>query len=235
MLGIVEEDIVEYQRDSYESTVDISTYYSGGSGVIIRSNDGYHYVLTCCHVVEELIPSQNQPTNSEPEEFSNINIPGVNMKPGDLYISQKSFWSEARYMAPAKLLAYDMSKDLALIRFHDPQRSFETAELCTYAEWKTLTPQSDVYAVGCPNGIFGVTTEGTVAEIGDLYITTSTELFYGNSGGGLYDAETGKLIGITVRFAAVGFKMANHLTQSVGAHAIADFLSAWGYEWVVDR
>lgn len=93
--------------------------------------------------------------------------------------------------------------DLALLELRDPVHIYPAAKV---AERLQVTTGDDVWAVGYPLGLFKIMTKGVFTDTiqkpfgkSEDYYITSTDVTFGNSGGGLYQKVDGhfELIGVT--------------------------------------
>jgi len=99
-----------------------------------------------------------------------------------------------------KLKAVDYDIDLAIFTVEKPLPVIATLNLTS-----DVDINAPLFVVGCPGGAFPNVTLGFLSNKGTdeywegpHYWQTSNVIYGGNSGGGVYSAETGKLIGILV-------------------------------------
>ncbi|MFA6036237.1 MAG: S1C family serine protease [Candidatus Micrarchaeia archaeon] len=163
-------------------TVYVETAIAIGSGVIIDSDDDGYYILTNAHVALEYDP-----------------YTGSNYLPS--YVRIKFYDGKAGY---ATSVGYDQEGyDFALL-YVPSSGAYPTA---SYYEDYYPNAGDKVVAVGNPYGLAFSTSQGTVSAVRDIgcdydycygiSIQTDTAVNPGNSGGGLWDYETGDLLGIT--------------------------------------
>lgn len=147
-----------------------------GSGVLYRAN-GELYVLTAAHVVEE----------------------------GAMcLIDQKSIDDDSVCkMWQGEVVARDNDSDWAIIRLVGESQGIRVG---TTFMPSPLRVGNEVYVVGSPLGEENTITEGIVANHkrsvswnNDRHTVITCNGAPGSSGGGVYDAKTGKCIGIVVR------------------------------------
>lgn len=101
----------------------------------------------------------------------------------------------------AQLVLHDVALDAALLRLNSERRVPCGARLPARAELDALRVFRAVYAVGCPLGNDPIPTRGELADLehevdGSSYWMISAPTYIGNSGGGIFDAETRTLLGI---------------------------------------
>jgi S1-C subfamily serine protease len=123
-------------------------------------------VLTCCHIF-------------------------LSCREGDTVWVDVVHGNEAMPMV-ARIVNLDQARDLALVRLTGESEFDKVAKISrTPGKWGV-----PVIAVGCPNGNFLVPTQGYFHQPtskGDLVACLG---FWGNSGGPVFDAVTGELLGI---------------------------------------
>ena len=163
-----------------------------GSGVIVYNDRPENkdqietYIVTAFHVVRENIASAN--TGETPTEV-------------ELYKN-----GSAEQSVFARVVAVAPEQDLALLKV--------TSEIITpcakVASDKALaaTPLfSKVVAVGCPLGYEPIPTFGQVTSKNKIFDSQkfwmiNAPTIFGNSGGGVFDMDSGQLTGILIRIAA---------------------------------
>ena len=167
-------------------TVQLAGDSTVGSGVLLPSiedEDGGHrtYLLTAWHVVRDIQPDPQRPV--EPVPVHVYHTDGT------------------RSYETATLLAHDAGIDAALLLM-DTDRAFDFgARLAPREMLARVRIFESVYAVGCPLGNDPIPTFGEVADVrhqvdGEPYWMISAPTYIGNSGGGIFDADTHELIGL---------------------------------------
>lgn len=101
----------------------------------------------------------------------------------------------------AELLRHDADLDIALLRLESRRRMPSGARLASRETLRSVGVFDEVIAVGCPLGNDPIPTRGSVAEMdhrvdGNQYWMISAPTYIGNSGGGIFDANTHELIGV---------------------------------------
>ncbi|MBM3991051.1 MAG: hypothetical protein FJ298_08585 [Planctomycetes bacterium] len=158
-----------------------------GSGVLLESQrrtngEGYvTHVLTSWHVVRDIYGS-----------LERIESP----VPVRLYEPDGGTTDETAHM-----VAYDVGLDIALLEMDFDRQVPHGARLASHDELGRVDTFDAIYAVGCPLGNDPIPTSGEVASTthvvdGVRYWMISAPTYIGNSGGGIFDARTHKLIGI---------------------------------------
>lgn len=174
-------------RELLGPTVQLMGEETVGSGVLLPSEptdvpgEYRTLVLTAWHVVRDIqtgSDSLKQPV------------------PVTIYAQDKATTAET-----ATLLQHDVDFDLALLAM-DTKRRFQCGvKLAPREHLERVRVFEQVYAVGCPLGNDPIPTFGEVADThhmvdGSLYWMISAPTYIGNSGGGIFDAQTHELLGI---------------------------------------
>jgi S1-C subfamily serine protease len=224
----------------------VRTGKAGGSGTVIYSEkdatgDFCTLVLTCWHVVEDAIKVEEGwdsvikrkikkefLTEVQVEVFDYINISTVN--------STNSFRAE--------ILAYDQDHDLAILRLKSPKPVLFKAKLVEEGKIKQLTIGTPVFAVGCSLLHDPVLSPGIVTYLQEIidnkkYLMSNADIIFGNSGGALFLAETGELIGVPSRVTVVpmGFSQSIQTWMGFSAHPLRlyEFLREQELLFVFDK
>lgn len=151
-----------------------------GTGTVIYTDANETWVLTAGHVIPTL---------------PNAGGDGIEI----VYFGE----GRARTYG-ATFFARDQRRDIALIRVNVTGRLPFAATLADAAFVDNVATFQWVWAVGCPVGYDPLPTEGHIAST-DKQINnyrhwlTTSPIADGNSGGGLYDAQTRRLVGLVVR------------------------------------
>lgn len=136
----------------------------------------------------------------------------------------------------ARLVRYDASKDLALIRLVQPPPQLRPLP---FGQFGTIKVGEEVHAIGHPLGNTWTYTKGVISQIRDQYhwqdstglkrsasvIQTQTPISPGNSGGPLLDG-SGRLVGVN-SFGAAG-QGAQGLNFAVAVSEVEQFLGGSG-------
>lgn len=175
---------VDYQKnrlytDIYSPTVLVrcgDTSY--GSGTVIQSRNGTTYVLTAAHVVRFAY--------SDPYTY---------------FLTITDWAGSSKEVYEASLVAYDQSRDLAVLKAEYCADAVATVSL----EKATLFQECRVAGIGMP--MIPLCTSGEVQGFGDggKCIYSDAPIYWGYSGGGLYVWEGGmwKLAGVPVQIGMI--------------------------------
>jgi len=101
----------------------------------------------------------------------------------------------------ARLLCRDAKMDIALLELSSSNEKFPAAQLASRATLESVKIFEDIYAVGCPLGNDPIPTHGKLSDTNHMVDGTrhwmiSAPTYIGNSGGGIFHAETEELVGI---------------------------------------
>lgn len=174
------------------SSVRVNARSEVGSGVVLFSGRRQAkgpietYVLTAYHVIKDNLASGHD--KAEPVQID--------------------FYSKGRKSQTllARIVELEAQRDLALLQVHK-EVLVPAANLASAEDLRSRTVLSRVLTVGCPLGYAPMPTLGQITSKNKTFddqsfwmINAST--IFGNSGGGVYDGETGRLLGVLIRIAA---------------------------------
>ncbi len=162
-----------------------------GSGVLVYSEPfagegpeaGYcNLALTAFHVVSEILGDRLNRKIDRVKLFS----------PGS---------RQSREVVSARLVAFDKSKDIALLRLDSTRKIRDLARPMAGSSLNRLDIFSPACAVGCPLGNSPVATLGQITAVdkeveGESFWMINAPTYFGNSGGGVYSVPDCNLIGI---------------------------------------
>ncbi len=119
----------------------------------------------------------------------------------DVKVIQGNGETEMRRVS-ATVEVFDAEQDLALLRLRTGERFENVAQLVPKGRISDLDLFTRIYAVGCPLGNRPLPTYGQISskhkQVGDqVFWMVTAPTFFGNSGGGIFLAETGELVGIS--------------------------------------
>lgn len=204
-------------------TVQVSGDETVGTGVILAADttnpsaDTTTYVLTAWHVVRDLFLNPDDPA------------PEI---PITIYSRAKVPRSETGY-----LIEHDADLDVALLRLRSTQRVETGARLARREKLASMRVFERVYAVGCPLGNDPIPTFGEIADVnhvvdGQHYWMVSAPTYIGNSGGGIFDAETHELLALFTKIYTHGSvrpMVVPHMGLATPLVSVYDWLDRVGY------
>lgn len=198
-------------------TVQIAGEETVGSGIIIHSRPApggsENFILTAYHVIR------------------NIQSEGGN--PSAL---RMLFYRDGRREeAIGTILAHEESIDVALVRCVRDAPVHQTVKLAS--SLSLLSVFAPVYVVGCPLGNDPIPTDGDIASMLSLvgsnrYWMVNAPAYFGNSGGGVFLAKTGELIGLYSKIYTHGRgrpTVISHMGLVTPIDQILEFLDRTGY------
>jgi S1-C subfamily serine protease len=176
-------------RELVQPTVRVNAKSEVGSGSLIysRAHKGQPrtFVLTAWHIVKDNV-GEGGPTPIDVDVYDALSKP-----------------TEFR----GKLVAREEALDLALLELHAETVFPVTARLPRTQDLERVSVFAKVYAIGCPLGYAPMPTSGeltsTAKELdGVTYWMTNAPTIFGNSGGGIYLADSRHLVGVLSRISA---------------------------------
>jgi hypothetical protein len=223
----LERDKDRMWRELVGPTVQLMGEDTVGSGVLLESEpiqgskEYCTYLLTAWHVVRDI---QNG--------LENIHKP----VPLTIYGQDHKLWPET-----AQLLKYDPAIDGALLKLNTTRRIECGAKLAPRSRLAEVKIFEQVYAVGCPLGNDPIPTFGEIADTHHVvdsshYWMISAPTYIGNSGGGIFDAETHELMGIFSKIYTHGSlrpTVVPHMGLVTSLTTIYDWLDTVGYASLV--
>ena len=180
-----ERDVVRMWDELVGPTVQLAGENSVGSGVLLRSRPTDDdevfdtYILTAWHVVRDIVEGDYEMS-----------------VPVSIYLSSGRVQAET-----ATLLDHEAEVDVALLRLDVDRALNQGTVLAPRSAIDAKRIFDRVYAVGCPLGNDPIPTPGEISTLshgvdGVNYWMINAPTYIGNSGGGIFDAETHALLGI---------------------------------------
>ncbi len=204
-------------------TVQVSGGETVGSGVLVAAGtlapagSDATYVLTAWHVIRDLFVGDAEPA------------PDV---PVSIYAPDGT----ARHVRGA-LVEHDPALDVALLRLPAGERIESGARLAPRSRLTSVRVFERIYAVGCPLGNDPIPTFGQIADThhvvdGQGYWMVSAPTYIGNSGGGIFDAQTHELLALFTKIythGAVRPMVVPHMGLALPLTEVYDWLDRVGY------
>ena len=211
------------QSDMMGPSVQLNGRDTVGSGVVIgsiRQADGTYQIiiLTAEHVVRNILAEKAET--------------------GDRSVPVTIFNGSDRREVDAIEVASEASHDLSLLSAVSDKPAATVARLLPRERHADrIRVFESIYAVGCPLGNDPIPTRGEIASLknevaGANYWMISAPTYYGNSGGGVYLAESHELIGIFSKIYTHGRRrsvVVPHMGLATPLPVIQDWLGAVGY------
>ena len=214
-------DLITMWRELVGPTVQLAGENSVGSGVLLASRpstDGEGYttpLLTAWHVVRDIVEGD-------------LDYPVPTM----IYMQDGSVDHEF-----AHILAHDPGLDIALLLLDRKDPVPHGARLAPRERLAEVRIFDAVYAVGCPLGNDPIPTPGEIAtqhhEVeGENYWMINAPTYIGNSGGGIFDADSHELLGIFSKIYTHGAlrpTIVPHMGLATPLESVYDWLEEVGY------
>jgi S1-C subfamily serine protease len=223
------------QRDSGEltrrmllPTVQLNGDDTVGSGTVVFSGpnprkDGKveSYALTSYHVVRNILADTPK---AHTEGFDvTVYLPGE------------------RFVVKGRMVAHQAKIDAALVLLDGERKLPFVAAVLPRAQARSVKVWEPVCCVGCPLGNDPVPSHGEVSSLqndlnGANYWMINAPAYFGNSGGGVYRAETRELIGVFSKIYTHGKNapvVVPHMGLCTPIEAVYEWLQAEGYEHVL--
>jgi S1-C subfamily serine protease len=188
LAGRIHRDPTELTRTMLQPTVQLNGDDTVGSGTIVFSgpnpknqNKVETYVLTSHHVVRNIL----------------ADTPKANQNGFDVTV----YLPGERLTVKGKMIASQPRIDAALVRLSTDRQLPFVANVLPRNEAGDVKVWDPVWAVGCPLGSDPVPSHGEVSSLknelnGANYWMINAPTYFGNSGGGIYRADTRQLIGV---------------------------------------
>ena len=226
-----------------KSSVIVQTPTRNGSGTVIKKYNGFTYILTCYHVIEEKPPvvieekdeeREEEQKEEEKKEYKNPFIIKEAIDPPEesqtnitvSYLLRNERSEEiGNVIYIAEIVGYDEEKDLALLKIFGEDENLNVVSIA-----KEEPKIGDtVYSIGNPLSTNRTLSKGILStKEEDFYISDNT-ITFGNSGGGLFNNK-GELIGVPSNVMAYFFgNPESSLGLSRDLSTIIDFLKGVDY------
>ena len=226
-------------------TVLVRVGSGSGSGTVIYSKENEDrkyesFILTNWHVIQSYVKISKVWNSDKKEHVETENRRPVNI---DLWEYNNYSTAVGTIGRLARIMAYDKSRDLALLKVEDEERPMPYVAII-YPEDLDDGPWifQTVYAVGAGLGKPPFPTMGLLAGYGRdqdgnaLYLSTSP-IIYGNSGGSLYvysPRNHYELIGVPSMVSAYGWgSVVSHMAWSRPISEIRIFLRNSSYGFIL--
>lgn len=195
-----------------------------GSGVLIHrghDEDGdYYLALSCYHVLRDILAESE---DAVPEEY--------------LFTLCFDQIGDGEVFAEARMLRQEASNDLALLRIDTGRNLGPVAQIAPLERASDVRPFTPVYTVGCPLGTGAQATLGEVTREDWVvdeqpYWMVSSPAYFGNSGGGVFLADTHELVGIFSKIYTHGSyrpQVVTHMGLAVPLPTLHGWLQEIGY------
>lgn len=218
----------ELNRELLAPTVQLNGDDTVGSGTMVysqtneRSGEVESYVLTSYHVVRNILADSPSAKRNG--------------------ISVTIYDGAERLEERADLVSQDERIDAALLKLRSQEQYDNLARIIALAEAHKVRVWERIYAVGCPLGNDPIPTQGEISSVsnelkGSNYWMINAPTYFGNSGGGVYLANSRELVGVFSKIYTHG-RGNPVVVPHMGLCTPIDLIYAWlerdGYSFVVD-
>ncbi|MBI2931335.1 MAG: trypsin-like peptidase domain-containing protein [Planctomycetes bacterium] len=207
-------------------SVQVDAKAGAGGGTIIVSrledDDAYAgYVLTAFHVVAKAVPGSRKPRPVEITLYRTDGAPDQRVE--------------------GALVLWDEKKDIALLKLRTPHL-LPTVRLPSRERLRQIGVFTPVYAVGCPLGHAPLPSKGEISTLrkevqAERFWMMNAPTIFGNSGGGVFHAETLEFIGVSTMICTFDNPTATpvpHLGILLPLESIMDWLTAHDAGFLID-
>lgn len=219
---------------------------SVGSAVLVWRGENargrYYLALTAQHVLRDLVGQAEEeaaeagaelgsarPTDAD-VDLSQIEIPCVfdQLEPEPVRVS-------------ARMIAENVLADLALLEIRTQEDLGQVARLAPRSALDRVNSFTSIWTVGCPLGTTAQATRGEVTrtdwKVGSQpYWMVSSPAYFGNSGGGVFLADSLELVGVFSKIYTHGTyrpQVITHMGLAVPLDVLHDWLTEVGYGFLV--
>lgn len=214
---------------------------SGGSGTIVFSKESNGkfstYVLTNHHVISEAIKIEEKWDSSLGK---NIKIERRSIVYVEIFKYKNLGIPVGTMRIEADLVIYNSMADIALLKLNLTEQIHYIATLVEKDKTDNYNLFDETIAVGCSLGFPPIATPGIINrknfQIESLpYHMSTSQIIYGNSGGAMFLAGSGQLIGIPSMVAVIGWGTpVTHMGLFIPINRIYKWLEEEDYDFIFD-
>ncbi len=227
VLSAVNRDPQGMSRRMLQPCVQLQGDETVGSGTLIscekdKKGKGYvTYVLTAYHVVRNILADE----------------PTLARKGIDVVI----YTSNGKITRKCDVVISNPKADLSLVKLRGTGKVPVVAELSTRKELNAIRVWTPVYAIGCPLGNDPIPTAGSVSSLSNKvgetnYWMINAPTYFGNSGGGIYNGQTYKLLAVFSKIYTHGNTrpvVIPHMGLGVPLTRVYDWFDKEGYSHLI--
>jgi len=240
-------DIKELHEKILYPVVRVRTEKAGGSGSVIAclpdpENDGEHqtFVLTNWHVVEAAISTTKEWNSVMQKDIKVEVLKQVQVELFDYARLSEVTGGNARR---ANIVGYDKNQDLAVLLLDDPKPWPYVAKVIDRDAVRDVKLFTEVWASGCSLGHDPFANPGRITFLKEdienkLYWMLNANSIFGNSGGPVFHAETGDIVGVTARVSVIqlgfGFDVQTWMNFCIPPQRLYEFFDEQCLEFLYD-
>lgn len=190
-------------------------------GKIDDEDDPHYLALSCYHVVRDILEGRDDFDDYREVSFRAV-FTGLDA-------------SERAY--PVRMIEWDIASDLALLKVETSADLGPVARIAPLDRTEEIGVFREIYTVGCPLGTAAQATRGMITRetwevAGEPYWMVSSPAYFGNSGGGVFHAETLELVGIFAKIYTHGSyrpQVITHMGLAVPLNRLHSWLTEVGH------
>jgi len=231
-------DIKEKHEKFLYPVVRIFSQKAAGSGTIIyskpyREEDHLTLVLTNFHVIEDCVSHKRDWSSLLKRQIDKEFLEKAYVEVFS-YVWISKVDSSNRY--GAQILAYDHDHDLAILQLDSPKQFPNVATLIPKDEIKNIKLFTDIVVSGCSLAHEPFCNFGQITFLNEEierrhYLMTNANSIFGNSGGAVFLAESGELIGVPSRITGIQLGFGHDIVTWMGFAAHPDRI----YEFLTEQ
>ena len=228
-------ELIKPAAEMLSTTVKIMWYrndelYSTGSGVCIniREEDKIQvaYILTARHVLKNVLMAMLIDPNSKYQ----LNIIFFNHDKNGKFISECD--------KPVTSMWLSDKEDIAIAIVKNPPEYLQKARLMRHDEYSNLSVGDSIFRISCPIRLPIMFMRGAIARlrtycedpVDDHFLTMHINTIGGDSGSGVFDSKTHKLIGVT----SMGATRAMYISLCVPSIDVIDELENSTFNFILE-
>lgn len=202
-----------------------------GSAVLVGrvddEEDPHYLALSCYHVVRDILEGRDDFDSYREVSFRAV-FTGLDA-------------SERAY--PVRMIEWDIASDLALLKVETSADLGMVARIAPIERAAEIGVFREIYTVGCPLGTAAQATRGMITRetwevAGEPYWMVSSPAYFGNSGGGVFHADTLELVGIFAKIYTHGSyrpQVITHMGLAVPLARLHSWLTEIGHASLLPR
>ena len=184
---------------------------AGGSGVLVYSqpdpkSDGkfINIALTCEHVISDCVKIRNEWDAVIKKDVKKDFIEECSIEVFDYAGSKISSANSTQ----ATIIAYDKNHDLSAVRLHNTKQMPYVAKIIPKDKIEDLRLFDPVWVSGCSLLHDPFASDGSLTYLREIieqkeYMMYNAPSIFGNSGGGVFNGNTGHLLGLASRISTI--------------------------------
>jgi len=209
----------------------------GGSGTVIYSKGSSTFILTNHHVVSDAITVNKEWDTDLQKEVQKEKRDIVYV---EIFKYRKVSIPIGTLKIEAEIVLYNKDEDMALLKLRSEEPVKHVATLYPRDQIDNLHVMVRTVSVGCSLLYPPLPATGILTRINQHidslpYHMSSSQIIFGNSGGGMFTQYTGEFIGIPARVAVIGWGTpVTHMGYFIPIDRVYDWLEREHYDFIFD-